>query len=274
MFDGSLRMVLRSVFARHFYLLLLVSLVMPSGLLAALVPASASDDNEFASEESSETRERAHDRDEESKESAGEHRKEFAEKQDRIIESSAEHPGYITSDQLLNFDHTSGDSVLFQAEIAKRHGDLEKAITLARRSLDMAPGNMDAHCFYADVLESKLRKQTERDPEMFETCVKEWLIVLRNKVGDEAGMNAHGIGVPFIGTFYEDEDHTIKARQHLVKLTGAAPKGWETDNKYLKRVLTADRETVSGRIVKPKKQKDEFKEELKNEFKSKDEFKD
>jgi hypothetical protein len=212
------------------------------------------------------------DKDDQSKASAS-HRREFSENQDRIKESTEEHPGYIYSDQLLNFDHTSGDSILLQAETAKRHGDLEKAITLARKSLDMAPGCLDAHAFYAEVLESKLRKQTERDPEMFETCVKEWLIVLRNKVGDEAGMNAHGIAVPFIGTFFEDEEHTIKARQHLIKLTGAAPKGWETDNKYLKKVLTASRESVSGKVVKQKKPKDEFKEELKDEFKGKDEFK-
>ena len=50
----------------------------------------------------------------------------------------------------------------------------------------------------------------------------------------------------------EDEDHTIKARQHLTKLTGFSPKPWETDTRYLKRVLAKTTESVSGKIVKKK----------------------
>jgi hypothetical protein len=161
--------------------------------------------------------------------------------------------GVVFSSQMLHSEHgSSGLSLLFEAENAKRYGDLDQAITFVRRSLDVDDSNLDAHAFYADVLEAKLKKQTERDPEMFRTCIQEWLIVMRNKVGDERGLNIHGIGIPAMGTAYEDEDHTIKARQHLTKLTGFSPKPWETDTRYLKRVLAKTTESVSGKIVKKK----------------------
>ncbi len=63
------------------------------------------------------------------------------------------------------------------------------------------------------MLEAKLRSGEEKSPEAFKDCIKEWLLILRNEVGAEKGMTAHGIGIPGMGKFYEDEEHTIEARQ-------------------------------------------------------------
>jgi hypothetical protein len=182
----------------------------------------------------------------------GEESKDARERSESNADGESSRPtGVVTSDELFHTHESSGQSLMFEAQNAKRSGDMERAITLIRRSLDADDNDLDAHCFYAEMLESKLKKQVEKDPEAFRTCVKEWLLVLRNEVGEEKGLNFHGIG--FMGTFYEDEEHTIKARQHLVKLTGASPKGWESDSRYLKRVLTKSAEEVSGKVVKPKK---------------------
>jgi len=66
----------------------------------------------------------------------------------------------------------------------------------------------------------------------------------------ERGEAAHGINP--MGHFYEDEEHGISARRHLVKLTGYAPKPWETNARYLKRVLLPSTGTVSGAVIKDK----------------------
>ena len=100
---------------------------------------------------------------------------------------------------------------------------------------------------YAEALEGKLKEQTDRDPALFSKCVKEWLIVLRQECGDEK-LTYHGLGIPIMGKFYEDDERVIPARQHLMKLTGTMPKVWETDTKYLKRV-TAGTHKLSGKVI-------------------------
>jgi hypothetical protein len=163
-------------------------------------------------------------------------------------EEEATGPGVVRSEDVFKHGHSSAQTLFMQAQEDFRRGKTESAIALLRRSIQMDKHDVDAHCFYADVLEAKMKRETDLDPEIFQTCVKEWLLVLRNEVGEERGMTVHGLG--FMGTFYEDDDRTVNARQHLVKLTGTAPKPWETDSKYLKRVAGA---TVSGRIIKDRK---------------------
>jgi len=58
-----------------------------------------------------------------------------------------------------------------------------------------------------------------------------------------------------------DDERVIPARQHLVKLTGSAPKFWETDSKYLKRVTTAEENKVYGKVVPDKAKATEKPEE-------------
>jgi hypothetical protein len=132
------------------------------------------------------------------------------------------------------------------ADFAKRNGRCDESIRLAQEALKRQDNDLDLHEQYAEALEHKLESMQEEDPVLFNQCVKEWLIVLRNEAGDERGLSFHGISI--MGHLYADEDHSIEARAHLVGLTGRAPKPWETDAKYLERVLR--RETVKGKIVK------------------------
>lgn len=180
-----------------------------------------------------------------------------SETQERLPE------GTIYSDQALNGHHKSAQSLLIAAQEAERHGRRERALALVRQAMELDYDDVDAHCFYATTLEEKLKQQDEKDPEAFRECIREWLMILRNEIGAEKGMTAHGISFPGVGSFYEDEDHTIEARRRLIKLAGSAPKGWETDKRYLKRVAPTSEETVSGKIVK-EKSKDRSKEKSEN----------
>jgi len=155
----------------------------------------------------------------------------------------------------------SPKSLSFLAENSLREGNVDKAIHLLKQALSMDNDDADAHALYAEALERKLRKQDEKDPELFNKCVREWLLVMRNEVGEEKGMNVKGVGVPGIATFYRDEDHNIQARNHLVKLTGSAPRAWETNTKYLKRVLEKPHEMVAGKVVNKAKDTDVKKDQ-------------
>jgi hypothetical protein len=164
----------------------------------------------------------------------------------------------INSYKMMTMGQVSPKSLAFLAEDKLRSGNVDEAIHLLKQSLSMDNDDADAHALYAEALERKLRKQDEKDPELFNKCVREWLLVLRNEVGEEKGLNVKGVGVPLMQTFYRDEDHNILAKNHLVKLTGSGPKPWETNTKYLKRVLQKPSETVAGKVVvtKPKAETD------------------
>jgi hypothetical protein len=156
--------------------------------------------------------------------------------------------GTINSNQLMELGMVTPKSLVLEGEKALYAGDPDRAITVLRRSIDRDFDDADAHMFYARALEMKLKAQHEKDPDTYNQCIKEWLIVMRNHSGDERGEGAHGINV--LGHFYEDEEHGIDARRHLVKLTGYAPRPWETSAKYLRRVLLPSTSTVSGAVMK------------------------
>jgi hypothetical protein len=104
---------------------------------------------------------------------------------------------------------------------------------------------------YAECLEKKLRKQKEKDSALFMAAVGEWLIVMRGERGDEKGLtNSSGLGIPGFTYLYRDEDRAIPARQHLMSLVGYLPKGWETDQKYMRKVAKQAEAIVNGRILK------------------------
>lgn len=158
--------------------------------------------------------------------------------------------GVVDSNQMLNLGMITPASLLMEGEKALSNGDADRAIIVLRRSLDKNDNDADTHMLYAKALEMKLKSQHEKDPEIYNDCVREWLIVMRNHAGAEKGEGAFGINV--LGHFYQDEDHGIDAKRHLIKLTGYAPKPWETSNKYLKRVLMPATASVSGAVMKEK----------------------
>jgi hypothetical protein len=148
--------------------------------------------------------------------------------------------------------HTTPQSLAFLGETSLREGNIDQAIHLLKQSLSMDNENADVHVWYAEALEKKLRKQDEKDPELFNKCVREWLLVMRNEIGEERGLSVKGISPGGIGTFYRDEDHNILAKNHLVKLTGSAPRFYESNTNFLKRVLQKQHAEVAGRVVKSK----------------------
>jgi hypothetical protein len=143
--------------------------------------------------------------------------------------------------------HASAEAISLASEYALKNGDYNTAIALCRRAINKDNDDLDTHLNLAQAIEAKIKAQDERDQQLFKECVKEWLIVLRNTVGAEKGMDWHGLSL--MGARYEDEFHGGVARTHLKQLVGSVPLGRETDTKYLKRVLNPANSTVSGKVV-------------------------
>ena len=157
----------------------------------------------------------------------------------------------IPNANVLELGRVSGDTLMTQAELCLRSRNFDKAIQFARRSIQENGDDSDLHRIYAEALEGKLQLQKEKDPSLFRECIEEWLSVMRSGNGEERGLNVAGVGG--IGDFfYKDEEHYILGRTHLVKLTGAVPRAWESNGRYLKRVLKP-KPGVQGTLVDEKK---------------------
>jgi hypothetical protein len=154
----------------------------------------------------------------------------------------------------IEISNRSARMLFLEAEQTMRSGDSAAALRKVKHSLAIDNDDIDAHLLYAQLLEEKLRGQTERDPSLFNQCVEEWLNIMRNRYGDEKGMRYKGINP--CGDLFNDEERSITAKRALTKLTGYAPKTFETDNHYMKRVSMPYSDKVSGAIVghKPKGQ--------------------
>lgn len=154
----------------------------------------------------------------------------------------------VSIDALNTGGHDKDFSLGTVSDYADRNGNnIDQAITLCRKAIEKDDDDIDLHLHYAELLERKYVENGKSDSTLYMDCVKEWLIVLRAEAGDERGLTFHGVGLPFTGQFYKDEHRVILARKHLVSLTGVAPKGWETDAKYLQRV--SKQSSVGGKIL-------------------------
>lgn len=143
---------------------------------------------------------------------------------------------------------SSGISTL-QAEMSTRSSDLNRAIKMGRRAVELDPDDMDARVALGEALFEKIKASKKEDPALFNECVKTWLLVHRNLIGAEKGMTIKGIGIPGMQRAYEDEEHGGIARDRLIVLCGRTPKMFETNKKYLDKVLQAET-TVSGVVIK------------------------
>lgn len=165
--------------------------------------------------------------------------------------SAESEPNYVAPtieyDEIIDPGKKRHMSSLIGAEFALRSERVDRSIQLARRAIQRDPDDMDSHKALAEALDRKLDHQEDKDPKVFAECVKEWLIVMRNGVGMEKGTNFHGIGVDYL---FQDDDYYITAKARLKHLTGYAPKLWETNEKYLKRVLQPADTSLRGRILK------------------------
>jgi len=158
--------------------------------------------------------------------------------------------GTVTSIEAFQIGPQTANSLSRGAEYCVHNEQYDKAIQLSKLAIDKNLDDNEIHQIYAQALEGKLSEQVNRDkdPSIYNECVKQWLIVLRQEYGDEK-LSYHGLSIPGMGKFYEDEERVIEARKHLVKLTGCAPKVWETDAKWLKKVLAPSNTSVYGKVM-------------------------
>ncbi len=138
-----------------------------------------------------------------------------------------------------------------QSEISLRNDDVNRAVSMGRRAVELDPNDIDARVALGEALYQKIKKSKKKPkPEVYNECVKTWLMVLRNIVGDESNMGYKGISIPLVERFYEDEDRTILARTRLTAVCGRVPKFWETNKKFLDKVLLPEASTsVAGSVI-------------------------
>ncbi|MBX9694132.1 MAG: tetratricopeptide repeat protein [Cyanobacteria bacterium] len=133
--------------------------------------------------------------------------------------------------------------------------DVDRAIKLSRRAVKLDPNDIDARVALGEALYEKIEQEGEDYTAAdYNECVKTWLIVYRNIVGDEAALSYKGMSLPFANKFFEDEDRGVIAKSMLMRLCGHVPKCWETNNKYLSKVLRPET-TVAGEIVESREEK-------------------
>jgi tetratricopeptide (TPR) repeat protein len=147
------------------------------------------------------------------------------------------------------FSETSARSLLMTAKQYMRHHNYNKAIPQLSRAIKLDPDDPDVRCLYAEALEEKLSHQVEKDPTIFNLCVRNWLMILRSEVGEEKGATYKGIGIGM--GYFQDEERTTHAKHRLKALTGYIPKPWETNDRYLRRVLKPASTSVTATIKMP-----------------------
>jgi hypothetical protein len=138
--------------------------------------------------------------------------------------------GVVTSDQFLELGMHTASALRLEGENALRLGHVDHAITVLQRSIEMAPSDTDGRIMYALALEKKLISQKERDPRLFNFCVKQWLFVAKN-------------------AYFPDQK--MQGKSHLVNLTGVAPKMWESGKRFLARVMLPEDGSTKVALGKP-----------------------
>ncbi len=142
--------------------------------------------------------------------------------------------GVVTSDQFLELGVPTPNALRMEGEQSMRIGNLDRALTVLQRSVEMSPMDIDGRIMYAEALEKKLLKQRKRDPKLYNFIIKQWLYVAKKS---------------------EFVDQSMQGVSHLQGLTGTVPKRWEKEKKFLSRVLVP--EDAHVKIGAPKKYKSE-----------------
>lgn len=163
-------------------------------------------------------------------------------KDDFIMDTSSigrSHNGVVSSEQFLELGMRSANALRLEGENSMRMGNLDRSIMVLQKSVEMAPLDMDGRILYAQALEQKLISQRERDPKLFNFCVKQWLFVYKKA---------------------DFPDQQMQARAHIVNLTGVMPRWLQSEKKFLERVMLP--EDGSTRVALGKKRLEKSKEEF------------
>jgi len=167
-------------------------------------------------------------------------RAELANKAEQIVQSANQDRNFLGEE--------NARTLLTMARQHMRHHNYKRAIPLLRQAVQLDGNDADVHALFAAAMQEKLEHQAEKEPTLFNDCVKEWLIVVRNEAGEEKGLTYKGLG--FGAGYFQDEERVQEGKRNLKKLTGYLPKPWETDSKYLFRVLRPTDTSVTAIIKK------------------------
>jgi hypothetical protein len=137
--------------------------------------------------------------------------------------------GVVTSDQFLELGCPTASALRIEGEQSMRMGNLNRAIMVLQRSIELSPQDMDGRILYGEALERKLIRQKVRDPKLYNYTLKQWLFVAKNA---------------------EFSDQGLQGYNHLYKLCGVVPKRWEKERKYLEKVLIPEDGSVKVVIGK------------------------
>lgn len=125
--------------------------------------------------------------------------------------------GVVRNDQFLELGVGTSSCLQLEGESLLRTGNLEQALTVLQRSVEMSPMDMDKRILYAEALEKYLIKQKpERDPRLYNFIVKQWLYIAKKA---------------------EFPDQMAIGRGHLQNLTGKFPGRFTKPEKFLAEVL-------------------------------------
>jgi hypothetical protein len=150
----------------------------------------------------------------------------------------------VSSDQFLELGVAGPNALRLEGEQSLRMGNLDRAITVLQRSVEMAPLDMDGRILYAEALEKKLMKQEEKDRKLFNFLVKQWLFVFKKS---------------------EFPDQAMQGLQHVIELTGTQPKRMEGVPKFLARVLLPEDGSTKVALGGPHAPKEDKSDEKKSE---------
>ncbi len=151
--------------------------------------------------------------------------------------------GTVRSEQFLELGDPTSGALTLEGEKTLKSGDLDRAIMVLQKSVEMAPMDMQCRILYAQALEKKISKDKHKDPHLFNFLIKQWLFVYRK------------------ADFY---DETMEGMSHLSNLVGTLPKRFENDKKYLARVLIPEDGSVKVALkpIEPEHKKKATKDEL------------
>lgn len=174
----------------------------------------------------------------------------FADDEEEFPPGTPLPPGYVRSIDVMNSGFATANSLELASEYAAMMHNYDQALVFAKLALAMDKNDLDVHIAYAQALQAKVDQSKDPDPRLFNECVREWLIVLRNEVGAEKGLNLpNGRGIGKLNKLYEDEEHSIPAAMHLKALVGRIPKAGESDKHFLMQACKPVELEVTGKVL-------------------------
>lgn len=144
--------------------------------------------------------------------------------------------GLVSSDQILDIGTSTSSALRLEGEQSMRFNNIERAILVLGKSVEMSPADMDGRILFAEALEKKLMRQKTQDPQLRNLVVKQWLYISKKA---------------------DFMDQKLQGTKHLSNLTGQRPRRFETEDRFLSRVLVPEDGAQKVAASKPSQPKTE-----------------